>query len=98
MPTMTDAERARMRDLRAMVAGVGAHAGHTRRQIGRCVHCSCGARAQATLPGGTTGSTTATWWEVVLADGFVAWRGTDPVKAREVTDRHPGAATRQIPR
>jgi hypothetical protein len=39
-----------VRDLEDMVAGQGAHAEHTRRQAGRCVVCSCGARAQGRLP------------------------------------------------
>lgn len=95
MTTMTDADRARMRDLRAMIAGVGAHEGHTRRQIGRCVHCSCGVRAQGRLPDGTPpGAAAVQQWEVVLADGFVSWRGTDPGRAREVARKHPGATVR----
>lgn len=40
---------AALKNLAEMLAGTGAHADHTREQIGRCVHCSCGARAQGTL-------------------------------------------------
>jgi hypothetical protein len=39
-----------VRDLQDMVAGRGAHEGHTQTQAGRCVVCSCGARAQGRLP------------------------------------------------
>jgi hypothetical protein len=96
---MTDAERAKMRDLRAMVAGIGAHAGHTRRQIGRCVHCSCGARAQARLPAWTApGEPVVPCWEVVLPDGFVCYQGTDPGRASQVAARHDGAVVRQAHR
>lgn len=35
-----------VRDLEDMLAGRGAHVDHERKQIGRCVVCSCGARAQ----------------------------------------------------
>lgn len=38
-----------MKELNDMVNGEGRHALHTQRQIGRCVHCSCGARAQGRL-------------------------------------------------
>lgn len=37
-------------DLENMVAGRGAHAEHTQRQVGPCVHCSCGKYANARLP------------------------------------------------
>jgi hypothetical protein len=36
-------------DLADVLAGTGRHAGHERRQVGRCVHCSCGARAQGRM-------------------------------------------------
>lgn len=32
-----------------MLAGEGAHTGHKRRQVGRCVLCSCGIRVQGRL-------------------------------------------------
>lgn len=41
---------AALRNLDEMLTGTGAHASHTQKQIGRCVHCSCGARAQGQLP------------------------------------------------
>ena len=40
-------------DINDMFAGAGAHEGHTLRQVGRCVYCSCGKRVQGTLPKGS---------------------------------------------
>lgn len=39
-----------LNDLYDMFNGAGRHAEHTQRQVGRCVHCSCGARVQGRLP------------------------------------------------
>lgn len=36
-------------DLEDMLAGDGRHSDHERKQIGRCVYCSCGARAQGKM-------------------------------------------------
>ena len=39
-----------LQDLNDMAKGTGAHEGHTLRQVGRCVYCSCGSRYQGTIP------------------------------------------------
>ena len=39
-----------LNDLYDMFNGTGRHAEHTQQQVGRCVYCSCGARAQGKLP------------------------------------------------
>lgn len=39
-----------LNDWADMFYGEGAHAGHTQKQIGRCVSCSCGVRVQGRLP------------------------------------------------
>lgn len=36
-------------DLMDLFGGTGAHLGHVREQVGRCVHCSCGSRYQGRL-------------------------------------------------
>lgn len=36
-------------DLVDMIDGKGKHQTHTRQQVGRCIICSCGARAQGRL-------------------------------------------------
>lgn len=38
-----------IQDLDDMVNGKGDHADHTRKQIGRCILCSCGVRVQGRL-------------------------------------------------
>lgn len=40
---------ATIEDLGDMVRGRGRHAGHKQRQVGRCVICSCGVRAQGRI-------------------------------------------------
>lgn len=47
-PTRADAAAALV-DLADVLAGTGKHADHERRQIGRCVVCSCGARVQGVM-------------------------------------------------
>jgi hypothetical protein len=37
-------------ELNEVVGSTGRHEGHTLRQVGRCVYCSCGCRYQGTLP------------------------------------------------
>lgn len=32
-----------------VITGTGDHAEHTREQVGRCVYCSCGTRAQGRM-------------------------------------------------
>lgn len=39
----------RLQDFSDMLAGIGRHAGHSRRQNGRCAECSCGVRVQGQL-------------------------------------------------
>lgn len=39
-----------VKDIADMLYGRGAHEGHTLRQIGRCVYCSCGTQAQGRIP------------------------------------------------
>lgn len=46
-----------IQDLEDMRLGVGKHAGHSRTQVGRCIHCSCGDRAQSFLPKKKKGGT-----------------------------------------
>lgn len=38
-----------VQDLNDMLNGEGVHKGHKRRQVGRCVYCECGVRAQGRL-------------------------------------------------
>lgn len=38
-----------IQDLNDMLNGRGRHEGHARKQVGRCVYCSCGVRAQGRL-------------------------------------------------
>lgn len=38
-----------IQDLSDMLDGIGRHAGHIRTQVGRCVHCDCGARVQGRM-------------------------------------------------
>lgn len=40
---------AAIRNLEELLAGTGAHAEHTRKQVGRCVLCSCGTRVQGRM-------------------------------------------------
>jgi hypothetical protein len=89
-----------IRDLEAVLAGGGDHAGHERRQVGRCVHCSCGARVQGrgvNLTPAPTPPPARPLLRVVFADGFVAWTGRDPARAGEVAGRHPGARVEPVP-
>lgn len=55
---MTREERAdilaKLADLVSVLDGSGPHVGHTRQQIGRCVHCSCGTRVQGRITNGST--------------------------------------------
>lgn len=44
-----DAAMAYLNDLGAMLNGTGRHADHKRSQIGRCVYCECGLRAQGRM-------------------------------------------------
>lgn len=77
-----------------VLTGEGAHAGHTREQVGRCVYCSCGARVQGRMapgPGSTTGRS-----QVRLADGFVSYRGTAE-QCAAVAGRHAGAVVEPEP-
>jgi len=39
-----------LHDMADMLDGVGRHATHTQRQLGRCVVCDCGTRVQGRLP------------------------------------------------
>ena len=41
-----------LQDLEHMMDSTGPHEGHTLKQVGRCIYCSCGKRVQGTLPGG----------------------------------------------
>lgn len=38
-----------LNQLDAILDGTGEHEGHQRRQVGRCVYCSCGVRVQGRL-------------------------------------------------
>jgi hypothetical protein len=85
---MTDDEL--LANLQAVLDGTGAHAEHERRQIGRCVHCSCGTRVQGrgqnlSDPKAHQG------FQVRLADGFVCWTGPTRWRANEIAAKHPGA-------
>lgn len=79
----------------ATLAGTGRHADHVRTQVGRCVHCSCGARVQGRLPAGTTDAGGAPVFEVVLPDGFVSYRTNSRELADDRARQHPGAVVRQ---
>jgi hypothetical protein len=46
---ITDIADKQIRDLNDMLIGEGNHKGHKARQVGRCVICSCGVRAQGRL-------------------------------------------------
>lgn len=83
---MTDAEL--VAGLYAVLEGTGEHADHDRRQVGRCVFCSCGARVQGRMPAADVARPTG--WQVRLADGFVAYRGSRE-QATAVAGRHEGA-------
>jgi hypothetical protein len=37
-------------DVEEMFNHTGRHEGHTLKQVGRCVYCSCGKRVQGTIP------------------------------------------------
>lgn len=73
----------RMADL---MNSTGVHEGHELEQVGRCVYCSCGQRVQGRAPLAGHGSR----WQVRLADGFVAYRGTEDA-CQERAVKHPGA-------
>lgn len=47
-PTVEQAAAA-LADLAGVLDGTGAHAEHERKQVGRCVYCSCGARVQGRM-------------------------------------------------
>ena len=88
---MTDTEIA---DLMDVLAGTGRHADHSREQIGRCVHCSCGTRIQGRMAPGESAGATPYRFEVILADGFVSYRRTDRKTAEAVAGRPTGASVR----
>ena len=48
-PEQAEALRAWLSDLQDFIESKGKHEGHTLRQVGRCVYCSCGARYQGTI-------------------------------------------------
>lgn len=48
-PEQKAAVLAAIADVSAMITGTGRHAEHTRKQVGRCVYCSCGLRAQGRM-------------------------------------------------
>jgi hypothetical protein len=52
---LAEAVAAFIDDLADMTQSKGAHEGHTLKQVGRCVYCSCGERYQGRLPGGKRG-------------------------------------------
>lgn len=56
-PKMTPEEEAEVRrfleDAYHLLNGTGDHASHTRKQVGRCVYCSCGKRVQGRMGGAT---------------------------------------------
>lgn len=70
-------------DARDVLAARGKHDGHTRVQRGQMVHCSCGTTVKVRV--------VKPRLAVVLADGFISWRGNDPERAAEVASRHEGA-------
>lgn len=50
MPPELEAEVMKvLEDMIAVMEGTGKHAEHERKQVGRCVYCSCGARVQGTM-------------------------------------------------
>jgi hypothetical protein len=51
MPTAEQAAEMQtyIQDLNDVINGEGRHTEHFREQIGRCVHCSCGRRAQGRM-------------------------------------------------
>jgi hypothetical protein len=53
-PTTQEQIIAALDNAAALLAGTGAHAGHTREQVGRCVYCSCGDRVQGRMRGGAS--------------------------------------------
>jgi len=71
-----------------LVNSAGPHEGHTLRQVGRCVYCSCGQRFQGRLPDAKP--TAPSRWQVRLADGFVCYIGPQG-DAERVAARHDGA-------
>jgi hypothetical protein len=48
-PRQVAAIQSHAQDLSNILTGRGRHAAHTRQQIGRCVYCSCGQRAQGKM-------------------------------------------------
>lgn len=48
-PVTRQQAAAALGDLYEVLTGSGAHADHTREQVGSCVHCSCGTRVQGRL-------------------------------------------------
>jgi len=48
-PEQEEALTAWVQDMEDLTESKGKHEGHTLRQAGRCVYCSCGARYQGTL-------------------------------------------------
>lgn len=90
-PTQPPAEAtatAALAELADVLSSTGKHADHQLRQVGRCAYCSCGARVQGRIAAGTSSRTKR--WQVRLADGFIAYVGTEQ-EAHEVAARHPGA-------
>jgi hypothetical protein len=49
-PEQARAVESWLTDLMEMTESSGKHEGHTLRQVGRCVYCSCGSRYQGSLP------------------------------------------------
>jgi hypothetical protein len=82
-------------DLVDLTRSRGAHEGHTLRQVGRCVYCSCGERFQGRLRGPRVAADRAPVFEVVLADGFVSYRGSED-EAEKRAAKHAGASVRLV--
>ena len=48
-PEQIEAVEAWLADLEDLIGSKGKHQGHTLKQVGRCVYCSCGTRYQGTI-------------------------------------------------
>lgn len=78
-----------------VLEGTGKHKGHTVRQIGRCVYCSCGDRVQVNgkLDIPPERQTEAEKFKfrtfgVELNDGFVCYKTDSEELANEVAKKH----------
>ena len=83
-----------MRQMHDVLDGTGDHADHERKQAGRCVFCSCGARVNGRMSVAQAVPVRSNRRQVRLADGFVAYRGTR-ADAEQIAAQHPGAVVEE---